>query len=170
LNVGESLSVECEGFGDPPPTQYWLRKMGKISGPVLHVRNASHSDHGLYQCILSNAIVSSVRNFTLTVRNTAPQCPEEAKISCLGEDGLRLDFIPGYNGGHEQMYRLFYANIEKLDDELRVADSFHDPVVVMEDLERFAKYRFVLETSNILGAVNCTIGERHSKLALIGYN
>lgn len=30
IDAGEHLSVECEGFGDPPPIQYWLRGMVSV--------------------------------------------------------------------------------------------------------------------------------------------
>lgn len=136
---------------------------------MLRIRNASYTDHGLYQCILSNQIVSSTRNFTLKIQNTKPQCIEDAEISCSGESSFKLKFKPGYDGGHKQEFRLFYRHVPDQSDystsfdAWESTDTFEESFVELNDLEKFAKYQFFIEAKNLLGATNCTLKDQYSK-------
>jgi hypothetical protein len=132
---------------------------------VLRIRNASYTDNGLYQCILSNSMVSAVRNFTLNVRNTRPHCIEDAQMDCAGETGFDLRFRKGYDGGHPQLFRLFYRQIgdDNIFNAWESTREFEEETLRLEGLERFAKYQFFLETQNLLGATNCTLKDQYSK-------
>lgn len=132
---------------------------------MLRIRNASYTDVGLYQCVLSNSIVSAVRNFTLNVRNTRPQCVEDAQIDCYGEDGFELKFRKGYDGGHPQLFRLFYRQVgDNVFDTWESTREFEDSNLRLESLSKFAKYQFYLESRNVVGATNCTLKDQYSRL------
>ncbi|KAI6201344.1 hypothetical protein M3Y96_00831800 [Aphelenchoides besseyi] len=170
IDVGSSISVDCAGIGDPPPTQYWLRNMRKITGSRLNILNASYSDHGLYQCVLSNSVVSSVRNFTLFVEKVPPQCSEDINVKCDGESGFNFEFRPGYSSDNEQVFRVLYTPLNDSDTKSlsnnehviwQSSEKNSNPFFTIEHLIPFSKYRFLIETSNVFGSVNCSAGEHH---------
>uniref|UniRef100_A0A914DEC9 Ig-like domain-containing protein n=1 Tax=Acrobeloides nanus TaxID=290746 RepID=A0A914DEC9_9BILA len=68
IKAGESIDVECNGFGDPPPTQYWLHETKKISSTKLIITNVSHADHGLYKCVLVNPVGTVTKELNLFVK------------------------------------------------------------------------------------------------------
>ncbi|KAG9509682.1 Hemicentin-1, partial [Fragariocoptes setiger] len=64
--VGESISMECQAFGQPDPTISWIRLRSMatnvtIAGPVLHFSSLTQNDTGFYECIASNGIDKNLR-------------------------------------------------------------------------------------------------------------
>ncbi|CAD5221078.1 unnamed protein product [Bursaphelenchus xylophilus] len=165
LEKGEDFETVCDGYGDPPPSQYWLHNMKRIEGKNLKITSASHSDHGDYQCVLLNEVVAVTRNMSVTVRNTKPQCINNLRLNCLTENGFRIDFDPGFDGGHEQKFRLFYTEVQNISGaevlgEWYRSDEFADSSVALTDLRPFTRYRLVISPSNELGSVNCTATDK----------
>lgn len=103
----------------------------------------SFEDSGLYQCVLSNSIVTASRNFNLKIRNTRPQCIEDVHMECNGETGFEIKFKHGYDGGHPQHFRLFYRRVSDnstMDfNSWETTREFEEASVRLEGLERFAK-------------------------------
>ncbi|CAD5214868.1 unnamed protein product [Bursaphelenchus okinawaensis] len=165
LESGENAEALCDGYGDPPPTQYWLHNKRKIEGKNLKIMNASHEDHGVYECVLQNQVVSVTRNMTVTVHNTKPQCITNLRLNCQSENSFRIDFDPGYDGGYEQMFRLYYAEVHNLTSTEVVeawhqSNLFNETSVSLTGLQLFTRYRFMVSPSNELGSTNCTTTDK----------
>lgn len=115
--------------------------------------------------------MSATRNFTLKVQNTKPHCIEEPQIICLDESGFKVQFKPGYDGGHQQEFRLFYKDIpdsKNPSKNWKSTDKFKDFSIDIFDLERFSKYQFFIEASNEIGSINCTLKDQYSKDFIYG--
>uniref|UniRef100_A0A914Y3H9 Ig-like domain-containing protein n=1 Tax=Panagrolaimus superbus TaxID=310955 RepID=A0A914Y3H9_9BILA len=161
VNVGETFSMECTGFGDPPPVQYWLRKMVRYPTKILHISNVSHSDYGNYRCILSNEVATVHHDLMLYVKNTRPQCPNESHIHCLGETGFNVSFIPGYDGNSLQNFRLHHREIDKSEKDVKdwaILNISTNTNALIETHTPFSFHEFLLETSNKYGRTFCTLG------------
>ncbi|KAH7721320.1 IGCM-2 protein [Aphelenchoides avenae] len=163
VKAGEALETECGGFGDPPPTQYWLRNSKRISSSKLALANVTHDDQGLYQCFLSNAIATVSKDFVLYVQDTYPQCISGLKSDCFGEHGLRLFWEPGYDGGSTQSFRVLYRRRGPASDGQWLSiDSDNRTSAYTPALAPYSMYEFKVEASNEFGAINCSSLQAHS--------
>lgn len=104
---------------------------------------------------------------SVTVNDTIPQCVADLKLNCLSENGFRIDFTPGFDGGYEQKFRLYYTELSNDQDQREIewfkTNEFHDTTLALTDLNLFTQYRIMVSPSNQLGSVNCTAVNKHSK-------
>ncbi|TMS36888.1 hypothetical protein L596_003952 [Steinernema carpocapsae] len=155
IKQGSPLLVECHGFGDPPPTVYWVRNFHRINSNRLEIAQVSHNDHGEYECVLSNSVATVKKKLQLYVQSTRPQTPFNIKAVCEGERSLRVSFSPGYDGGFHQRFRVHYQH-EPLDVCLRTKLS-NDTFAFLKDLHPFTKYSIFVEAKNEFGSTNSSV-------------
>ncbi|KAK0397324.1 hypothetical protein QR680_002087 [Steinernema hermaphroditum] len=155
VKQGNPLLVECHGFGDPPPTVYWVRNYHRINSANLEITQVSHNDHGEYECVLSNSVATVKRKLQLYVQHTRPQPITELKVVCEDERDLRVSFSPGYDGGFHQRFRLHYQ-----DGPTGVWQSTklsNDTFTFLRRLKPFTKYGIFVESKNEFGSTNGSI-------------
>ncbi|CAJ0577911.1 unnamed protein product, partial [Mesorhabditis spiculigera] len=157
--VGGAIEVECLGFGDPMPVQYWLRDKRRISGSKLTIPSVSRADHGSYSCVLTNPVATVKAELKIYVQNTIPQPASISSIECLGEGGLVVEWNPGYDAGLPQSFTLHYENVEMTDERGTVRSK--DTQAQIAGLSRFAGYRLAVESTNAEGSINSTIREKN---------
>ncbi|VDM75909.1 unnamed protein product [Strongylus vulgaris] len=137
---GAPAKVECDGFGDPLPIVYWVHSERRISSAVLSFPSVSHSDHGVYECIVSNAVSSISSTMKLIV---------DPFISGLG-----------FNGSYAQSFIVHYSSDDDPSDKSLLTTSNS---ATIGDLKAFSKYRIYVESRNQKGSTNSTTVEKHGQ-------
>uniref|UniRef100_A0A915EC74 Uncharacterized protein n=1 Tax=Ditylenchus dipsaci TaxID=166011 RepID=A0A915EC74_9BILA len=144
ISAGQKLEIECGGFGDPMPTQFWSRngKRLPLSSPCLVIPYISHQDYGVYECTISNSVA------TLT-----------HQTQCMGRRSLKLSWTPGYSGTNPQSFRIFHRQVAENKD-WKTSEFIDSSEFILENLQDFGAYQYLLEASNKHGEFNCTLPRR----------
>ncbi|VDM41750.1 unnamed protein product [Toxocara canis] len=152
-NINSKLEVTCDGYGDPSPIQYWLRNQAKVESSLLQINSVSHDDHGLYECVLSNAVTTLTTQMLLYVQNTYPQVISDLGANCGAEKGhIEIRWKAGYDGGAEQHFNVFYrADKEEI---WQSTGQTYLNAISIKDLHPFTLYHIVVESRNAHGAIN----------------
>uniref|UniRef100_A0A3B4A2X5 Ig-like domain-containing protein n=1 Tax=Periophthalmus magnuspinnatus TaxID=409849 RepID=A0A3B4A2X5_9GOBI len=84
LQVGSSVTLQCEARGVPPPTLTWFKDGQPLSlhrnllldgqETRLQLPDVAPGDAGLYSCVASNQAGSSTKGFNLTVLGNIRLC------------------------------------------------------------------------------------------------
>ncbi|KHJ98488.1 fibronectin type III domain protein [Oesophagostomum dentatum] len=155
---GAPAEVSCEGFGDPLPIVYWVHSEKRISSAVLSFPSVSHGDHGVYECIVSNAVSSISSRMNLIVDRTRPQSAVIDKVECVGEEAISINWTPGFNGSYPQSFIVHYVSDED-PSEKSLLTTLHSATI--GDLKPFSKYRIHIESRNQKGSTNSSAVEKH---------
>lgn len=125
--VSSSARLACIGEGYPLPLFTWKRNNAEISSggrltiypsktisvtsseSVLQIDRIVSQDFGDYTCEMSNQFGKTTKNLTLMV-TSKPEPP--TSLSCPGKlwDRLRLRWVPGFNGGSSQTFKIMYRS------------------------------------------------------------
>ena len=76
----------------------------------LSVDNLRKSDHGLYECVVSNRVASVVHQTELMIERTTPHAPTNVTVTSAGTFGVTIEWMPGYSGCSQcrQQYKIRY--------------------------------------------------------------
>ncbi|KAK6032807.1 immunoglobulin domain protein, partial [Ostertagia ostertagi] len=151
---GAPVDVTCEGFGDPLPIVYWRR----ISSASLSFPSASHSDHGIYDCVVSNAVSTISTSMSLIVERTRPQAAVIDKVECVGDEAIAIQWTPGFNGSYPQSFVIHYVSEEDSSEKTLLTTSTS---ATIGDLIAFSKYRILIESRNQKGSTNSSAVEKY---------
>ncbi|CAJ0610483.1 unnamed protein product [Cylicocyclus nassatus] len=155
---GAPAEVVCDGFGDPLPIVYWIHSKRRISSAVLSFASVSFSDHGTYECVVSNAVSSISSTMKLIVDRTRPQSAVIENVECMGDEAMTVSWTPGFNGSYAQSFILHYSSD---DDPLGKSLLTTSTTATIGDLKAFSKYRIHVESRNQKGSTNSTAVEKH---------
>ncbi|WKY15647.1 hypothetical protein Q1695_000828 [Nippostrongylus brasiliensis] len=155
---GASLNVTCEGFGDPLPIVYWVHSERRISSATLSFSTVSHGDHGVYECVVSNAVATITSTMRLLVERTRPQAATIDRVECVGEEAMSIHWTPGFNGSYAQSFVVYYVS-EEDSTEKSLLTTFTTATVA--DLTPFSKYRIHIESRNQKGSTNSSAVEKY---------
>ncbi|KAL6723073.1 hypothetical protein Aduo_018117 [Ancylostoma duodenale] len=155
---GAPAEVSCEGFGDPLPIVYWVHSEKRISSAVLSFPSVSHSDHGVYECIISNAVSSISSTMNLIVDRTRPQPAVIDSVECVGDEAMLVNWTPGFNGSYPQSFVVHYSSDEDPSQKSLLTTS---KSATIGDLKAFSKYRIHVESRNQKGSTNSSTVEKH---------
>jgi len=117
-NVGGKVEFPCIGMGDPRPTTTWRRvdgaklprKRHKIFNGELTLENLRKSDHGVYECVVSNKVATVVHRTELFIERTTPHAPQNVTVTNSGTFAVTIEWMPGYSGcaSCKQEYKIRY--------------------------------------------------------------
>ncbi|ROL41410.1 Neural cell adhesion molecule 1-A [Anabarilius grahami] len=98
---GESGSVLCNATGHPAPTIKWVRKatqeqMTSVEGSELILENVMPSDGGLYSCIASNPVGTTIEDFQLI---THPGAPTQFSVAAGSSSSVLIQTVSVQDGG-----------------------------------------------------------------------
>ncbi|CAJ0958878.1 unnamed protein product, partial [Mesorhabditis belari] len=95
----------------------------------------------------------------LYVQNTRPQASAITSVQCLGEDGLVVDWNPGYDAGLPQTFTIHYENVD-LNEEKGTLQT-KETHAELFGLSRFSRYRLLIEARNSEGSINSSYLEKN---------
>ena len=74
----------------------------------LSVDNLRKSDHGVYECVVSNRVASVVHQTELMIERTTPHAPTNVTVTSAGTFGVTIEWMPGYSGCSQcrQQYKI----------------------------------------------------------------
>ncbi|KAK6060394.1 immunoglobulin domain protein, partial [Cooperia oncophora] len=151
---GAPVSVNCEGFGDPLPIVYWRR----ISSATLSFPSVSHGDHGIYDCVVSNAVSTISTPMSLIVERTRPQAAVIDSVECVGDEAMAVHWTPGFNGSYPQSFVIHYESERDSSGKTLLTTSTS---ATIGDLMSFSKYRIQIESRNQKGSTNSSVVEKY---------
>lgn len=102
--------------------KYWIEPVTRMNmityQSVLKIRKVSHSDYGNYDCIARNEL--GFNRYTMNFNRTSkPDPPLAVRVSNRTSSTITLKWIPGFNGGLNQYFRIRYQvanNLPNQDD------------------------------------------------------
>ncbi|XP_022236928.1 nephrin-like [Limulus polyphemus] len=122
---------------------------------VLFIKNVTDSDYGTYMCIAKNQL--GVDNIMITLRRKGkPDPPENVRVLNATDDSINLGWIPGFNGGSAQEFRIRYheSNSPKYKFTQFLPES--SVFVVIKGLKPQSEYRFEVVARNRFGESSYT--------------
>ncbi|XP_051721040.1 neural cell adhesion molecule 1-like isoform X3 [Ctenopharyngodon idella] len=151
---GESGSVLCNATGHPTPTIQWVRKatqekMTSVEGSELILENVMPSDGGLYSCIASNPVGTTIEDFQLI---TWPGAPAQFSVAAGSSSSVLIQTVSVQDGGSS--ITQYILQWKKPSDETW-SQSVVKPTnpLVITGLEPYTEYsvRFAAKNSHYQG-------------------
>ncbi|XP_067266867.1 neural cell adhesion molecule 1-A isoform X1 [Chanodichthys erythropterus] len=151
---GESGSVVCNATGHPTPTIKWVRKatqeqMTSVEGSELIFVNVMPSDGGLYSCMASNPVGTTIEDFQLI---TWPGAPAQFSVAAGSSSSVLLQTVSVQDGGSS--ITQYILQWKKPSDE-NWGQSVVKPTnpLVITGLEPYTEYsvRFAAKNSHYQG-------------------
>lgn len=74
------------------------------------------SDHGVYECVVSNEVATIVARTALLIERTTPHAPTNVTVSSSETFAVTVEWMPGYSGcsSCQQSYRIRYEKTRQL--------------------------------------------------------
>ncbi|XP_076321284.1 nephrin-like isoform X2 [Tachypleus tridentatus] len=167
---GETAKIICQAEGVPNITFTWSHEGATVSSDakpekydtetsmlglttwegVLYVKDVTSLDYGLYECIAKNELgFDSVKVILDTTGHPDP--PAAVKMLNVTHNSVTLSWIPGFDGGRSQTYRIRYKETDY--PEYQYADVYprNATVFTVTGLARGIEYIFSLQAYNDLG-------------------
>ncbi|XP_028968038.1 protein turtle [Galendromus occidentalis] len=165
------ITFVCEGKGQPMPTINWRRADGKplpkqrfsisqeivktVSSGNLTLKSIQKEDHGHYECILQNEVATLVTSSLLLVESTTPHAPTNVSV-ITDSSSATVSWLPGFDGGHEQSYVLWYRlEVKAEDKELEWRTIRVHPTnvtsITIHNLQPETTYEFQVQSRNEVG-------------------
>uniref|UniRef100_A0A2C9M9I7 C-type lectin domain-containing protein n=1 Tax=Biomphalaria glabrata TaxID=6526 RepID=A0A2C9M9I7_BIOGL len=158
----------------PKPITLWLKKaFGDYSyiDSRLYTRNFSYRDSrtaqgeieltifrnhrlqfGKYNLVVDN---SPCYNLTFEIKGP-PECPSRFKAEALDHSSVQLTWIPGNDGGTQQMFIVMMTKMSGDFVMARVEDGHVTQMVhILSNLSEATKYTFYIDVNNTQGLTRC---------------
>lgn len=121
----------------------------------LTLKSIQKEDHGRYECILQNEVATLVTSSLLLVESTTPHAPTNISVSAAASSAT-VSWLPGFDGGHEQSYILWYRPERKSkahEVDWRTIRVHPDNVtsITIHNLEPQTAYEFQVLSRNEVG-------------------
>ena len=86
------------------------RKRYRVNNGELAIENLHKSDHGIYECVVSNEVATLVARTNLQVEQTTPHAPTNVSVSDYDTFAVTVQWLPGYSGCAScvQTYKIRY--------------------------------------------------------------
>ncbi|XP_077985051.1 protein turtle homolog A-like [Glandiceps talaboti] len=115
---GHKVTFHCEAEGNPRPTIQWRRGDGTVPKDRTFIKDGSltisylqKDDHGMYECLATNAVATIITATQLIIEGTTPHAPTNVTV-LTGIYAALVSWLPAYNGGLPQHYIIWYKEID----------------------------------------------------------
>ena len=163
--------LTCRAQGSPNITFTWRRQTGELAGgskyqvfhhmldPLtwesqFHVLDINPGDYGKYECAARNTMGVSYQIVSLDTPSR-PDPPSEVIVTRRGSDSVSLRWVPGFNGGSRQSYRVKYYPETSISLYSQGRVIFEEPInktsFRVSGLKSSTKYRFSIQAMNDIG-------------------
>nr|CAB3262900.1 uncharacterized protein LOC100184924 [Phallusia mammillata] len=157
--VGETLVAPCAGIGDPLPTVTWRKLHGKttdysycIEGGNLSIVSTRKEHHGIWQCVLSNAVGDVTRDVMVVVTHTTPHVVQNLTAEVVDDSSFRVTWEPNFDGGFPQHFMIWYKEVNQGDNMWRSEYRGGDQkVALLPQLKPNTFYQVSVMPENKLG-------------------
>uniref|UniRef100_A0A1W7RA58 Nephrin n=1 Tax=Hadrurus spadix TaxID=141984 RepID=A0A1W7RA58_9SCOR len=143
-----------ESVGDYPSNRY-LAETYQIDyntwDSVLYVSSVRSFDYGIYDCLARNELGTDRIKIGLEGLSI-PDPPIHIKIINVTHDSVRMRWIPGFDGGREQWFRIRYYKVDTVPPHMFI--DVHPPnstVYTVSNLDIGTTYVFQVQAINDLG-------------------
>ncbi|KAF2366197.1 Fibronectin type III [Trinorchestia longiramus] len=122
---------------------------------VLKIINVTMKDQGIFQCQAMNSL--GYTNTIVTLEGTTPpNTPSDLKVVNTTHDSALLQWMPGYNGGLQQTFRIRYRSEDS--KYYQYADVFPSDanLFLLTRLERATTYLLAVQAVNSKGESDFT--------------
>ena len=77
----------------------------------LTLESLRKSDHGVYECVVSNAVAAIVARTELFIERTTPHAPTNLTVTNSETFAVTIEWMPGYSGcaACRQTYKIRYV-------------------------------------------------------------
>ncbi|XP_076325678.1 nephrin-like [Tachypleus tridentatus] len=167
---GETAKIICKAEGAPNVTFTWSREGATIDSDtkpkkyetetlmvdlitwesVLQVKDVKSHDYGLYECVARNELGFDSTKINLDLTNH-PDPPVAVKILNVTHNSVLLSWIPGFDGGRPQAYRIRYKKTDY--QAYQYADVYpaNSTMYTVTGLGVGVEYTFSIQAYNDLG-------------------
>ena len=163
--------LTCRAQGSPNITFTWRRQTGELAGgskyqvehtmvdPItwqsqFHVLDINPADYGKYECAARNTMGVSYQIVTLD-SPSRPDTPSDVAVTRIASDSVSLKWVPGFNGGSRQSYRVKYYPETSISLYSQGRVIFEEPINMtsfrVSGLKSSTKYRFSIQAMNDIG-------------------
>ena len=82
----------------------------RFVGGEMTMSDLRKSDHGVYECVVSNEVATIVARTQLLIERTTPHAPTNVTVSSSETFAVTVEWMPGYSGcsSCQQSYRIRY--------------------------------------------------------------
>lgn len=122
----------------------------------LLVHNVTHKDYGSYECVARNSEGMDRTRVVLDVKSR-PDPPSRLRVVNVTHNSVRLAWIPGFDGGMDQYFRIKFAPTE--DDSLKDFEDVYPAntdETVLPGLKPGTRYAISIMAFNNIGESNYT--------------
>ncbi|XP_076875332.1 protein turtle homolog A isoform X2 [Brachyhypopomus gauderio] len=159
--VGKTLLIPCQAYGDPPPTITWA-KLGSYSSsyyPVtsngsLLLRPLGKEHHGEWECHVTNRVATTTATTRVSVLGTSPHVVSSVSVEA-GIYHALISWEPGFDGGYTQTFTVWFKCV-CADGEHQhwqsILASSSSPSLLVSGLLPSTEYQFSVMAHNKLGS------------------
>ena len=161
----------CRARGAPNITFTWRRQTGELAGgskyevvhtqldPLtwqsqFHVLDINPADYGKYECAARNTLGVSYAMVMLG-QPTPPDTPVRLTATATTSTAVRLNWMPGFDGGSQQTYRVKYYPQPSISLYSHERVIFLGPTTnttfTVTGLKSATKYQFAIQSLNDIG-------------------
>ena len=85
----------------------------RFVGGEMTMSDLRKSDHGVYECVVSNEVATIVARTALLIERTTPHAPTNVTVSSSETFAVTVEWMPGYSGcsSCQQSYRIRYKKL-----------------------------------------------------------
>ncbi|ODM93893.1 Nephrin [Orchesella cincta] len=174
-NKGETGKLICRAKGAPNVTFSWSREGRTITNEtepakysvvynqvdmmtwesILLVKDVQTRDYGGYECVARNELDDERHTVRLDI-TSAPEPPIGLHVVNFTHDSVTLTWIPGFDGGYEQSYKIRYIRVGS--DNARYVEVFPKNMTIftVTQLALGTEYAFAVAAHNVIGESNYT--------------